>query len=116
MSVVSRSSVATSSPTRVVAFFFCCISSTATLTVAALAPMVWLLEARPCRGGPPVVASPELGCDNAYERKGGMQAGKMFEQMKEDKEKTAFTTPCGMYFFVRMPFGLKIDSSMLQGS
>ena len=26
---------------------------------------------------------------------------------KEDEEKTAFITPCGMYYFVRMPFGLK---------
>ena len=26
---------------------------------------------------------------------------------KEDEEKTAFITPCGTYYFVRMPFGLK---------
>ena len=26
---------------------------------------------------------------------------------KEDEEKTSFITPCGMYCFVRMPFGLK---------
>ena len=26
---------------------------------------------------------------------------------KEDEQKTAFITPCGTYYFVRMPFGLK---------
>ena len=26
---------------------------------------------------------------------------------KEDEEKIAFITPCGTYYFVRMPFGLK---------
>ena len=26
---------------------------------------------------------------------------------KQDEEKTEFITPCGMYYFVRMPFGLK---------
>jgi hypothetical protein len=30
---------------------------------------------------------------------------------KEDEEKTAFITPCGMYCFVRMPFGLKSAGS-----
>ena len=31
--------------------------------------------------------------------------------MKEDEEKTVFITPCGMYCFVRMPFGLKSAGS-----
>jgi hypothetical protein len=26
---------------------------------------------------------------------------------REDEEKTAFTTPCGVYYYVYMPFGLK---------
>src|SRR3989337_2786702 len=30
---------------------------------------------------------------------------------KEYEEKTAFITPCGMYCFVRMPFGLKSAGS-----
>ena len=30
---------------------------------------------------------------------------------KEDEEKTTFITPCGMYFFLRMPFGLKSAGS-----
>ena len=30
---------------------------------------------------------------------------------KEDEEKTSFITPCGMYCFVRMPFGLKSAGS-----
>ena len=30
---------------------------------------------------------------------------------KEDEEKTVFITPCGTYFFVRMPFGLKSAGS-----
>lgn len=29
----------------------------------------------------------------------------------EDEEKTMFITPCGTYFFVRMPFGLKSAGS-----
>ena len=31
---------------------------------------------------------------------------------KEDEEKTAFITPCGTYYFVRMSFGLKSAGSM----
>ena len=30
---------------------------------------------------------------------------------KEDEEKTTFITPCGTYFFLRMPFGLKSAGS-----
>jgi hypothetical protein len=30
---------------------------------------------------------------------------------KEDEEKTSFITPCGTYYFVRMPFGLKSAGS-----
>ena len=30
---------------------------------------------------------------------------------KEDEEKTTFITPCGMYCFLRMPFGLKSAGS-----
>ena len=30
---------------------------------------------------------------------------------KEDEEKTAFITPCGMHYFVQMPFGLKSAGS-----
>ena len=30
---------------------------------------------------------------------------------KEDEEKTTFITPCGMYSFLRMPFGLKSAGS-----
>jgi hypothetical protein len=26
---------------------------------------------------------------------------------KEDEEKTAFITPCAVYYYVSMPFGLK---------
>ena len=30
---------------------------------------------------------------------------------KDDEENTAFITPCGMYYFVQMPLGLKSDGS-----
>ena len=30
---------------------------------------------------------------------------------KEDEEKTSFIPPCGTYYFVRMPFGLKSAGS-----
>jgi hypothetical protein len=29
------------------------------------------------------------------------------QMAREDKEKTAFITPCGMYCYVCMPFGMK---------
>ena len=34
---------------------------------------------------------------------------------KEDEEKTAFITPYGIYYFVRMSFGLKSASSTFAG-
>jgi hypothetical protein len=33
---------------------------------------------------------------------------------KEDEEKTAFITPCGVYYYVFLPFGLKNVGATLQ--
>jgi hypothetical protein len=33
---------------------------------------------------------------------------------REDEEKTAFITPCGVYFYVCMPFGLKNTRATFQ--
>jgi hypothetical protein len=33
---------------------------------------------------------------------------------REDEEKTAFITPCGVYCYVCMPFGLKYAGSTFQ--
>ena len=33
---------------------------------------------------------------------------------KEDEEKMAFLTPCGVYFYVCMPFGLKSAGASFQ--